>query len=116
MTDVPPEKVKDLLESAIANSTNAWGAQSKYFDDLVKRNVASFSALSDARIESLKTIGESLNFNQAFEANIAYEQAVRAQMSKMHDENTLAWDDLQVELSTIYASTDGDDETNEKGR
>jgi hypothetical protein len=24
MTDVPPEKVKDLLESAIANSTDAW--------------------------------------------------------------------------------------------
>ncbi len=110
MTDVPPEKVKNLLESAIANSTDAWGAQSKYFDELVKRNVASFSALSDARIESLKTIGESQTFNQAFEANIAYEQAVRAQMTKMLEENTQAWDNLQVELSAVYAAIDSDED------
>ena len=63
MTDITPDKVKDLLEATITNSTEAWGVQSKYFDDLVKRNVASFAALSDARIESLKTIGESQNFN-----------------------------------------------------
>jgi hypothetical protein len=109
MTDDTPEKVKDLLESAITSSTKAWGAQSQYFDDLVKRNVASFAALSDARIESLKTIGESQNFNQAFEANITYEQTVREQMTKMHDENTQAWDNLQVELATIYVPTDGDE-------
>jgi hypothetical protein len=110
MTDVTPEKVKDLLESTIASSAEAWEAQSKYFDDLIKRNVASFATLSDARIESLKTIGESHNFNQAFEANIAYEQAVHAQLKIMHDENTQAWDDLQAVLTTIYAPIDGDEE------
>jgi hypothetical protein len=109
MTDVTPEKVKDLLESAINNSTNAWGAQSKYFDDLVKRNVASFAALSDARIASLQTIGESQNFNEAFEANIAYEETVRAQMTKMHVDNTQAWDDLQGELATIYTPINDDE-------
>ena len=46
MTDTTSDKVNDLLESAIDNSTEAWDAQSKYFDDLVKRNVASFSTLS----------------------------------------------------------------------
>jgi hypothetical protein len=109
MTDVTPEKVNDLLESAINNSTDAWEAQSKYFDDLVKRNVASFAALSEARIESLQTIGESHNFNEAFEANIAYEETVRAQMTKMHVENTQAWDDLQGELATIYTPIDDDE-------
>jgi glutamine synthetase type III len=110
MTDITPEKVKDLLESTIASSTEAWEAQSKYFDDLVKRNVASFATLSDARIESLKTIGESHNFNEAFEANIAYEQTVHAQLKTMHDANTQAWDDLQAKLSTIYTPIDGDQE------
>ena len=108
MTDITPEKVKDLLESAITSSTEAWGAQSKYFDDLIKRNVASFTTLSDARIESLKTIGESQSFNQAFEANIAYEQSVLAALNKMHEENSKAWDDLQVELSTIYEPIDNE--------
>ena len=112
MTDVTPEKVKDLLEAAINSSTEAWAVQSRYFDDLVKRNVASFSALSDARIESLKTIGESQNFNQAFEANIAYEQAVHARLQQMHDENAQAWDDLQDQLATIYTPVDGDEDAN----
>lgn len=110
MTEFTSDKVKNLLESAINNSTESWAAQSKYFDDLVKRNVASFNALSDARIESLKAIGESENFNQAFEANIAYEQTVRKALKKMHEENTQAWDDLQVELSAIFVATDSDED------
>jgi hypothetical protein len=109
MSDTTPDKVKDLLESAINSSTEAWALQSKYFDDLVKRNVASFAALSEARIESLKTIGESHNFNQAFEANIAYEQIVSEQMTKMHDDNTQAWEYLQAELSEIYEPIDLDE-------
>jgi len=108
MTDTMSDKVNDLLESAIKNSAEAWDAQSKYFDDLVKRNVASFTALSAARIDSLTAIGESENFNQAFEANIAYEQSVRDALNKMHEENTRAWDDLQVELSAIYTPLDNE--------
>jgi hydroxymethylpyrimidine/phosphomethylpyrimidine kinase len=109
MTDVTPERVKDLLESAINNSTEAWAAQSRYFDDLVKRNGASFAALSDARIESLKVIGESQTFNQAFEANIAYEQTVREALEKMHEENLQAWSDLQKDLSSVYTAADSDE-------
>jgi hypothetical protein len=55
MSDNKPDKVNDLLEAAINNSTQAWDAQSKYFDDFIKRNVAAFATLSDARIESLLT-------------------------------------------------------------
>ena len=35
MNDMTPDKIKDLLESAIKSNTSAWVAQSKYFDDLV---------------------------------------------------------------------------------
>jgi hypothetical protein len=103
MSDNTPEKVNDLLEAAINNSKEAWDAQSRYFDDLVRRNVASFTALSDARMKSLKAIGESQSFNQAFETNIAYEQNFRDALNKMHEENAQAWDDLQVKLNKIYA-------------
>jgi uncharacterized membrane protein len=102
MNDMTPDKIKDLLESAIKSNTSAWVAQSKYFDDLVKRNVASFSSLADARVKSLKEISESQTFNDAFEANVSYEEAVRDALKKLYDENTLAWDELQGELKTIY--------------
>ncbi len=110
MTAVKPEKINDVLEAAITNSSQAWVAQSQYFDELIKRNVASFTALSDARLASLKAIGESQNFNQAFEANLAYEHTLRQTLNQMHDENNEAWDTLQGELSTIYTADDDDQE------
>lgn len=111
MSDNTPDKVNDLLEAAINNSTQAWDAQSKYFDDFVKRNIASFAALSDARIESLKEIGESQSFNQAFEANIAYEQTVRDEFRKMRENNERAWNDLEAQLSAIYVATDNSEKS-----
>jgi hypothetical protein len=110
MTDSTPDKVKNLLEAAIKNSTEAWAAQSDYFDDLIKRHVASFAALSDARIESLKTISESLTFNQAFEANIEYEQTVRKALEKMQVENAQAWTELQQKIAAVYAASDTDED------
>lgn len=102
MTDSTPDKVKNLLEAAINNSTEAWAAQSDYFDDLVKRHVASFAALSDARIESLKAISESQTFNQAFEANLAFEEKVREELSALQEANTKSWEDLVSNLKGIY--------------
>ncbi|MDH3432449.1 MAG: hypothetical protein OEM60_01200 [Gammaproteobacteria bacterium] len=110
MNDVTPDKIKDLLEAAIKSNTAAWGAQSRYFDDLVKRNMTSFASLSDARISSLNVISESQTFNEAFEANIAYEDAVREELKNMHDNNQQAWDDLQDELKAIYTPLTDDDE------
>jgi hypothetical protein len=114
MSDNTPDKVNDLLEAAINNSTRAWDAQSKYFDDFIKRNVAAFATLSDARIESLKEIGESQSFNQAFEANIAYEQTVRDEFRKMREDNERAWIDLEKRLSAIYVATDNGEESAHK--
>lgn len=111
MADNTPDKVNDLLEAAIDNSTRALDAQSKYFDDFIRRSAASFATLSDARIESLKEIGESQSFNQAFEANIAYEQTVRDEFRKLREDNERAWNDLEKKLSAIYVTTDDDDES-----
>lgn len=102
MNDMTPDKIKDLLESAIKSNTAAWAAQSKYFNDLIKRNAASFASLSDARIASLKEIGESQTFNQAFEANIAYEDTMRAELNKLYEDNQKSWEKLQDELKGIY--------------
>lgn len=105
MNDMTPDKIKDLLESAIKNNTAAWSAQSKYFDELLKRNVASFASLSEARVESLRKIGESQTFNEAFEANIAYEDAVREELKKLHEDSQKSWEALQEELKGIYRNS-----------
>ena len=110
MEDMTPDKIKNLLETAIKNNTTAWSAQSRYFDELLKRNVVSMTHLSEARIASLKEIGESQTFNQAFEANVSYEDAVREELKKMYDQNKQAWDELQDEIKAIYTPSAGDEE------
>ena len=110
MDDLTPDRIKDMLESVIKSNTAAWTAQSQYFDELVKRNMSSFSTLSDARVASLKEIGDSLTFNQAFEANVAYENAMREELQKLSTDNEKAWDDLQTELKSIYLTDPADDE------
>lgn len=110
MNDMTPDKIKDLLETAIKNNTAAWSAQSKYFDALMKRNVASFASLSEARVASLKEIGESQTFNQAFEANIAYEDRVRDELKKLYDETQESWEQLQDELKSIYVGSGSDED------
>ena len=110
MNDMTPDKITDLLESAIKNNTAAWAAQSKYFDELVQRNISSFASLSEARIDSLKQINESQTFNEAFEANISYEDQVREELKKLYEDNQKSWDALQQELQGIYLSASGDDQ------
>jgi hypothetical protein len=109
MNDVTPDKIKDLLDTAIKTNTAAWTAQSNYFDELVKRNVTSFATLADARTESLKQISESQTFNEAFEANIAYEDTVRDEMNKLYEENRQAWEELQNKIKSIYKPDSGDE-------
>lgn len=109
MEDMTPDKIKNLLETAIKNNTTAWSAQSRYFDELLKRNVVSMTHLSEARIASLKEIGESQTFNQAFEANIAYENAVLEELKKLYDSGHKSWEALQEELEGIYSASSTDD-------
>ena len=110
MNEVSRDKLSNLLESAISASTSAWNAQNRYFDELISRNVKSFSKLSAARISSLREIGESHNFNEAFEANIAYEDAVRDELKQLFDDNKAAWEVLQSELQAIYAPVTDDED------
>ena len=102
MNDMTPDKIKDLLETAIRNNTTAFAAQNQYFDSIVKRNMASFAALSDARIKSLEEINQSQTFNQAFEANLAFEEQVREGLVRLQEENAKSWQGLMDQMQAIY--------------
>ena len=72
-------------------------------------NMHSFETLSSARDASLKEIGESLTFNEDFEANMTYEEAVHDEVKKLKDENDDARTELVAQLEQIY-SLDSKDE------
>ena len=102
MTQMTPEKIKEFFDDAAKSYSDAWKAQAEYYDDLVKRNGEAFTKLTDARIASFKEMTESKTFNQAFEANLGFEEKIREDLANLQEENTKAWESLVKDLQTIY--------------
>jgi len=102
MTEVTPENIKQIVEDATAAYTNACKVQAEYNDVLVRRNTQALVELADARISSFKEMRDSSTFNQAFEANLAFEEKVREDLVTLQEENTKSWETLVEELTAIY--------------
>jgi hypothetical protein len=102
MTQVTPENIKEFFEQATNAYGDAWKAQASYYDGLVRRNAKAMTDLADARVASLSEMRDSKTFNQAFEANIAFEEGVREGLVALQEENTKSWDALVEELKGIY--------------
>jgi hypothetical protein len=102
MTQVTPENIKEFFEQAANAYGDAWKAQASYYDDLVRRNTKAMTDLADARIASLNEMSDSKTFNQAFEANLAFEESVREGLVSLQEENTKSWEALLEDLKGIY--------------
>ena len=102
MTQVTPENIKEFFEQAAIAYGDAWKVQASYYDDLVRRNTKALTDLADARIVSLNEMRDAKTFNQAFEANIAFEEGVREGLVTLQEQNTKSWDTLVEELKGIY--------------
>ena len=102
MNTITPDTIKQFFEQAAKANADAWAAQASYFDSMVKRNSKCFTALADARVTSLREMAESKTFNQAFEANLAFEETLRDELGRLQDDNVKAWENLQSGLKTIY--------------
>jgi gas vesicle protein len=102
MTDLNLEKIQQFFEQVSKANVDAWTAQTGYFDKLLKSNTNCFTSLADARMASFKEISEAQTFNQAFEANLAFEEQVREELQNLQDDSTKEWETLQEKLKNIY--------------
>ena len=102
MTQVTPENIKEFFDKATHAYGDAWKAQASYYDAVVRRNAKALTDLADARIASLNEMRDSQTFNQAFEANLAFEESVREGLESLQEENTKSWETLVEDLKLIY--------------
>ena len=102
MTQVTPESIKEFFEQAAKSYGDAWKVQADYYDGLVRRNTKALTDLADARVASFNEMRESQTFNQAFEANLAFEEKVREGLVALQEENTKSWEALVEGLKGIY--------------
>ncbi len=102
MTAVTPESIRQFFEQAATAYGDAWKAQAEYYESLVRRNTKAFTDLADARIASFREIRAAKTFNQAFEANLAFEDKVREELIALGEANTQSWEHLLDELKGIY--------------
>lgn len=105
-TQVTPESIKQFFEQAAKAYGDAWKSQAEYYDGLVRRNTKALTDIADARIASYREMSEAKTFNQAFEANLAFEEKVREDLSRLQEENTESWQHLVDELKAIYMPTE----------
>ena len=102
MNQVTPESVKQFFEQATKAYADAWKVQAQYYDGLVRRNTKALTDLADARMASFNEMRESKTFNQAFEANLAFEEKIREGMVALQEENTKSWETLVEQLKSVY--------------
>jgi hypothetical protein len=110
MKKLTTENIQQFIEGAAKSSAEAFEAQVHYFDDLFKRNAKVFSTLAGAQLHGIKELTSAKTFSQAFEANLAFEEAVRETLQEAYEDNQEAWESLKENLKAIYQSV------NEKGR
>jgi len=101
-TQMTPESIKQFFEQAAKAYGDAWKSQAEYYDGLVKRNTKALTGLADARIASLKEMSAAKTFNQAFEANLAFEEQVREGLVRLQEENAKSWQGLMDQMQAIY--------------
>lgn len=114
MADYTPEKMQEFVKNLGQASSEAWTTQSEFYQESLKRNVSCFSSLAKARMSSFKAMGEAKTFTQAFEANLAFEEKVREDLSSLQEENTAAWTALQTKLKNVYTFKDAQEVAAEK--
>jgi len=102
MNQVTPESVKQFFEQATKAYADAWKVQAQYYEGLVRRNTKALTDLADARMASFNEMRESKTFNQAFEANLAFEEKIREGMVALQEENTKSWETLVEQLKSVY--------------
>jgi len=104
MTRLTSQNIQQFFEQAAKASADAFKAQAGYLEALVKRNTGAVSTLTNSRLSSVKEMARSKTFNQAFEANLAFEEQVREELSQLHKDNMKAWESFQASLKAIYTS------------
>ncbi len=102
MSKYSPENIQKLIKNVGSASSEALSTQASFYQDSMKRNATCFGDLAKARMTSFQEMAKSKTFTEAFEANAAFEQKVRDDLSALTEENTTAWKDLTSNLQELY--------------
>jgi hypothetical protein len=107
MKPITAETVNELFEKAVTTSSKAWDAQLAYLGRVAEYNGRCLSHLADAGLTGARELAGAGSFARAIEVNTAYGETLRKELGRLRDENFSALQELQGELSEIYAATTG---------
>lgn len=102
MSKYSPENIQKLIKNVGSASSEALSTQASFYQESMKRNASCFGDLAKARMTSFQEMAKSKTFTEAFEANAAFEQKVRDDLSALTEETTTAWKDLTANLQELY--------------
>lgn len=110
MSKYSPENIQKLIKNVGSASSEALSTQASFYQSSMKRNASCFGDLAKARMTSFQEMAKSKTFTEAFEANAAFEQKVRDDLSALTEETTAAWKDLTSNLQELYTFKEEEEE------
>ncbi|MAT52808.1 MAG: hypothetical protein CMK32_16650 [Porticoccaceae bacterium] len=100
--ELDPKKFQSFFEKVAETNVKAFEAQTRYFENLMKRNAALMSDLTASRINELKELAGTRDVSSAIKNSSAIQHDLQERMQQMYEENLAAWDELQTELKELY--------------
>lgn len=101
--DFDPRKFQAYFEKAAETNVKAFEAQTRYFQNLLKRNATLMSEMTSSRVSRLKDLATSRDISTAIKSTSETNQETREKMQALYEENMAAWEELQAELKELYA-------------
>jgi hypothetical protein len=100
--DFDPGKFQSYFEKVAETNVKAFEAQTRYFENLLRRNATLMSELTSSRISGLKEITTSPDLSTAIQCSSAVNRETQEKMQQLYEQNLAAWEELQGELKELY--------------
>ncbi|MFT5692726.1 MAG: hypothetical protein ACI92E_002062 [Oceanicoccus sp.] len=95
-------QIKETIEKAANSNKEAFELQLGFFEGFTRRQGEAMAELADSRINSLKAMAASADFENALQNNTAFEADAKQRLEKLHAENVDAFAQFSESLKSAY--------------
>lgn len=95
-------QIKETIEKAANSNKEAFELQLGFFEGFTRRQGEAMAELADSRINSLKAMAASTDFENALQNNTTFQADAKQRLEKLHAENVDAFAQFSESLKSAY--------------
>ena len=103
---ISTSKMKEMVEKTLSTNMKVIKLQSRFAEDLMKRNTAVMFEMADARIGHLQELTHIKSFSDLYENTLEIEGSMRDKIVMLYQDNTQSAKDFGEELKNVLEVDD----------